>query len=630
LKLSRALFSIVFLFCFNQLFAQENLPKGYFMFPIKPGKPNYLAGNMGELRATHFHAGIDIKTEGREGLPVYAAADGYVSRIKVSTTGYGNALYLTHPNGFTTVYAHLLSFSKPIADYLIENQYRNESFEIELCPAENQFTFKKGEVIGLSGNSGSSGGPHLHFEIRDSLEQFLDPLLFGFTEIADRVPATIEKIAITTMDINSRVNGAFGRFEFKPVLQGKEYVINTPIEAKGVLGIELLAYDKADYTHNKYGISYLELKVDGKEVFNHNIQKMHFKDARSILIHTNFEESQKSGKRYQKLYVDDGNNINIYHATNNGKINIGDTLEHHIEIKLWDVNQNQRKLTFKIKGNKNQPFKVEGKGSEASVAYYNVLENVVMVSCGSDNSKGGSLANFYIGHKTYELNPAYKIGNEFIYLWDLRSGLPDSVGLCTQTLQFGFSGMIPPGKEYNVSTRHADLRFSENTLFDTLFLDIKKINQMYKIQNPHVPLMDNIYLTLRPEGEIKYKDKTAVYAISPDNAYYYEGGSWNTDGSISFKTKYFSYFVIATDTIAPTIKFADKSHAGVKFLIDDQLSGIGNYSATLNGKWLLMNYDYKRKLLWSDQLDKAVPLKGKFELVVTDNAGNQKIIKATL
>lgn len=332
---------------------------------------------MGELRSTHFHAGIDIKTDGREGLPVYAAADGYISRIKISTSGYGNALYLTHPNGFTTVYAHLLSFAKPLHNYIIENQYRNESFEIEICPAIDQFTFKKGEQIGLSGNSGSSGGPHLHFEIRDSLENFWDPLLFGFTEILDHQPVVVEKIAIKTLNIQSRINGEFGRFEFKPELKGKDYVITETIEAKGTFGLELLGYDKADYTNNKYGISYLEVKVDGKEVFNHKIDKMHFNHARQILIHTDFEVSQKTGKRYEKLYVDNGNEVNIYQSENNGKITIGDSLEHLVEIKMWDVNKNERKLTFKLKGNQNPNFSIPGKNNVPELPYYNIQTNLV-------------------------------------------------------------------------------------------------------------------------------------------------------------------------------------------------------------------------------------------------------------
>ena len=140
---------------------------GYFIFPINPGVRNTLAGTMGELRSTHFHTGIDIRTGGQQGLSVLSAAEGYISRIKVSGSGYGNTIYVLHPNGKTTVYAHLKSFRADIEKYVKDAQYKKESFEVNLFPKANQFVLVKGDTLALSGNSGSSGGPHLHFDIRD-------------------------------------------------------------------------------------------------------------------------------------------------------------------------------------------------------------------------------------------------------------------------------------------------------------------------------------------------------------------------------------------------------------------------------------------------------------------------------
>lgn len=158
-------------------FAQKaSFPKGYFIFPINPGQKNTLAGVLGDLRTNHFHAGIDIRTQQREGLQVLAAADGYISKIKVQTTGYGNVIFIKHPNGMTTVYGHLLSFADPMGSYLREKQYERKTFEIEINPSPEQFPVRKGELIGLSGNTGGSAGPHLHFEIRDSKDNYLNPL----------------------------------------------------------------------------------------------------------------------------------------------------------------------------------------------------------------------------------------------------------------------------------------------------------------------------------------------------------------------------------------------------------------------------------------------------------------------
>ena len=179
------------------------------LFPINPGSQNYLSGNLGELRSDHFHMGLDIKTYGRINVPVYASDDGYIERVRVSGTGYGKALYLKHNDGYKSVYAHLNSFHKDIEKYVTENQYRNEKFVVNLFPGK-KFYFKKGEIIGYSGNSGSSGGPHLHYEIRDDKENVMNPLNFSFNEIKDNVNPIIKSISLKTLDFNSRINGMYG------------------------------------------------------------------------------------------------------------------------------------------------------------------------------------------------------------------------------------------------------------------------------------------------------------------------------------------------------------------------------------------------------------------------------------
>ncbi|MGB5928939.1 MAG: M23 family metallopeptidase, partial [Cyclobacteriaceae bacterium] len=165
---------------------------GEYLFPIKPGEKNLLAGTMGELRSSHYHGGIDIKTEQREGFEVYATQDGYISRIKVSGYGYGNAMYVQHPDGNTSVYGHLQRFLDDVADYVRGQQYEREAFGVDLFPEKEMFPVKKGDVIAISGNSGGSSGPQLHFEIRDKNQRPLNPLTFGFEkEINDNIPPTV-------------------------------------------------------------------------------------------------------------------------------------------------------------------------------------------------------------------------------------------------------------------------------------------------------------------------------------------------------------------------------------------------------------------------------------------------------
>jgi murein DD-endopeptidase MepM/ murein hydrolase activator NlpD len=186
----------------------QDFPKGYFMFPIQPGQQASLSGGFGDLRTNHFHAGLDIRTGGVEGYQIYA--EGYVSRIRVMRGGYGNVLYITHPNGYTTVYGHLKNYSSRIEQYLRQQEYKRQSWDIELTPAPNEIQVRKGEVVAISGNTGASGGPHLHFEIRDEAENAINPMKFGFWEIQDSQAPVIERVILKTLNAYSRVNGEFG------------------------------------------------------------------------------------------------------------------------------------------------------------------------------------------------------------------------------------------------------------------------------------------------------------------------------------------------------------------------------------------------------------------------------------
>ena len=251
------------------LFGKAQLiEKGYYQFPIKPGKQNYLSGTMGELRSNHFHAGLDIKTDQVVGLPVHAAADGFVSRVKVSPYGYGNAIYIQHPNGQTTVYGHLLSFKDDVQARILKEQYQVEKWAVEIFPEKNEFPVKKGEVIGKSGTSGGSGGPHLHWEIRDPYQRPINPLLGGFSEIKDNIKPIFYKVGFTTLSKKAHINDEFGFFSLTPIKTSSSTYKLNDIKASGEIGLSINANDKLNGAANRNGVAGIEVYVNDQLSFN--------------------------------------------------------------------------------------------------------------------------------------------------------------------------------------------------------------------------------------------------------------------------------------------------------------------------------------------------------------------------
>jgi hypothetical protein len=607
---------------------------GYYQFPIRTGSQNYLSGTMGELRSNHFHAGIDIKTQGTEGLEVYAAADGHVSRIKVGTGGYGNALYILHGNGTTSVYAHLQKYSPEIAEFVKKSQYAKKSFEIELFPEKNQFQFKKGDIVGYSGNSGSSGGPHLHFEIRDSQQKPLNPLKYQFPEIRDNIAPEVRKIALRTMDKNSRINHQYGRFEFQVIQKGTDYIIPVPITAYGKIGVEILTHDKLNGANNRNGVPCMELNIDGQQVFQQNISSFAFAESRSILIHTDYQTAQEKGQRFVKMYVDNGNGLPFYKTGNTkGVLNITADSLHQIQVNLWDIYNNSRQVTFDIRGELPQDQIQLGSYRDASRLDHHLLGNNLVIEAPGNHED--PCAYVFSRRMRYQLDAAYRINNTAIFLWDMAQGLPDSLHYGDQTLTFGYKAVMPGASSFNYYGDLIEVKAPARALFDTVYLtynhkvDSVKNLEKFTVCEDIYPISRNINIVLKPKLDYADRERSGVYALDNRGNPSYIGGEWE-GSAISFKTRNWGTYTIMSDTLKPAVKPLILNKDQLVFRIDDKLSGINKYELHLDGKWILMNYDYKKKLIRSEKLDTSQPFNGKLELKVTDNAGNVNLYRTNI
>jgi hypothetical protein len=548
---------------FSQLaFGQSPYPQDYFRSPLDVTL--VLSGTFAELRSNHFHSGLDIKTQQRTGLKVYAAAQGYVSRIKVSHYGYGKALYITHPNGYVSVYAHLSKFSPQIQKYIKACQYDKENYEVEVFPSPDELPISADDIVAFSGNSGSSGGPHLHFEIRDNEERPINPMLFGLNVKDTKAPFLIAVYAYPK-DKNSHVNQIKKRKELRLIPNKNGDYSTEPIEAFGDIGFGIVSYDQQDMAHNKNGLSNIQSFYNGNKTFEMDFKRFSFAESKHINRFIDYEVFKEKKSRIQKLFVQPGNTLSMLKDVDaSGYITVEDSTNTVYKVRLRDFKGNESWLSIPVKG---KPTK-------------EILE-------------------------APELKPnTYIIANKVNEL-----------------------------EEENVS-----VYFPNNTFYDDFHIDFSVLNDTLKLHKNTVPLMKS-YTIKFDISNYSDEDKDKLF-IANLYGYYQKPSYINTKrlgDMLSARTKSLGTFTLARDTISPTIKpinFQDgkwlSKLSELKVKIDDDLSGISNYRATINGKWILMEYDYKKDTLTYDFGDNVnTETENNLKIIVTDNIGNSTTFEST-
>ncbi len=540
----------------------DSLPRNYFISPLDV--PLTIVGNFGEPRRLHFHTGMDFRTNQEEGHAVFAAAEGYVSRINVSGAGYGNALYITHPNGYVTVYGHLQRFNSKITERLRKEQYSKENFAVDFNLLPTELTVKQGDTIALSGNTGGSGGPHLHFEIRDSMERVYNPMLFDY-KLKDNIKPVLSFLKFYPHDsLKYKCDG------YRTRLIGKQGIYET---TTGIVKLNSPQVSISVNTHDAINLSDAHIGIynitafDGNKMFfESQFDRISFSDKRSVLSHIDYPIFMNEGRKsFHKTFIEPGNHCPIYSNVNNaGVLDISDGKPHDIHIEVSDFNGNVSLVKFKLQYDKT-----------ATLFKSKELKYVT---------------RFDFDH-----------ANEFATT-DFKIQLPEGSLFENIFLQYTSALSTEPG----VFSKIHQVGNSSIQIADWFTVSVKA---------------ENLNAALASKAVVVYKDGNGS-AVSRAGSF--ESG-FVVAKAREMGTYYIRVDTTAPQIRALNVVAGRnmRTYKKLLFKITDNLSGIADFDTYLDNKWVVTEYDAKSATLthWLDTT--LVTGEHTFKVVVTDERKNQ-------
>lgn len=566
-------FLTAFLLAAPLLLSGQNYPQNYFLPPLDT--PLVITGSFGEIRQDHLHSGIDISTDDEEGLPVYAAADGYISRVKVAPDGYGKAVYVTHPNGFVTVYGHLQKFASPLSEFVRRLQYERQTFELDEKFTESQYPVRQRDVIGYSGSSGGAEGPHVHFEIRDELtEEPINPFLFGIP-YKDNIAPEIKYVRIIPQREGGILNSTdtAETYDLVPDAEnGLRLNIGEYPIVYGNISFAIGATDKSDSSDSELSVYSGELYVDEKPVFSWRYDRLNFEHTRDVNAHIDYQSKMRDYQTIERFYRMPGDRLNIYGTDPSvtGNVFFEKDGSHEVRMVVKDFKGNSREIKFQI-----------------------LCQTALSTN---------QYQQRYAGAQYVTMQKALSISKS------------------------DFEILIPEGAGYDNFYYYSESENSNDYLSD-----------IYHLGDEYVPLKKSVSVSLKPAKEVpdSLTGKLLIVRIGDYDILKPCGGVWNGK-MVAAKSNMFGRFAVAMDTIPPVVEKyyvpADMNsmYGGeVRIIIKDDLSGIKSYSGKIDGKWRLFEYDKKNNMLISN-VDPVMDNKDHpIEITVTDERGNTTVWKSS-
>ena len=524
--------------------------------------PIILSGTFGELRPNHFHAGIDIKTKGTEGFKVYSIGDGYVSRIQITHGGYGKALYIKHDNGQSSVYAHLQKFSPKIEKIVKEIQYSKESYTFRTYPSKDEIRISEKELIGFSGNTGRSFGPHLHYELRDELDRPINPMAFKNYSVRDTIPPVVLGLYYKLIPENSisGSNSSFNELKLKKI--SNNLFISDTLKTSGPVGFGINSFDRMNNTWNKMGLSNIKTSIDGNEIFNMDLNSFSYDEWRHINTFIDYPYYKNKKIKIQKLYIEEFNPLDMYkRSLGDGVVKINETnVTYLYSVKLFDFNKNQSEILVPIQWVKQNDL------SNRKLDF----ENMFKVNKDSTYNFKFPGAKVSIEKNSFYTDKIIQIFEENNLLHVDKDSIPLLKGI---TIKMDIS-------RYNDSIRNRTYigRIGENK--KSSFVSSKKE------ENYVIAKVNNL-------GDFVIK----IDSIKPN---------------------------VSVIDISDNQWISNRKNLSIK--ISDNESGVKNYRGTINDKWILLEYNPMKGILTYDFNDNVNrdDAKNVLEIKIEDNVGNEK------
>ncbi len=611
-----------------------------FLWPVP--QSHGISGTFGEVRSSHIHFGLDIRTDEVIGYDIVAIEDGYIEKAEISYTSYGRSLYVRHPSGHLSVYGHLSRFYPELEAHMYAIQKQKRQFNQTITFPKGKFPVKRGQLIAKSGNTGLSGGPHLHLEIRDQAGAMLNPMFWYEDEVSDPKPPFFTRLAVLPLQNHSRVEGRFERYMESPASQGRGKYASRKnvIKVKGPVGVQFSAWDKLLNSTNFCGFYSAELLMDGQKIWGFHSERFFHNDFSKL--HLDYRALKHDDLWMTRCYREGPNAMGGYRGlVNEGVINITDDKVHDCVIRIRDYHGNLTQTSFALQRDTDPAPEVKIGGKQLGIKAYKLRKKTLVIHTplpqneletrvkltyddGSSKTFPMSYTDARMGHNIIELQPGKLPIRAEHLAWD-------------SPLIFSFIGYVSPNHSLTYERDDLLLEIPASSVYDTIFVELRErqtsdgrvVSRIYEIGDDGVPLKGRYRVKVTPNERAKRFPSNKLSAMEVLG-----NGGYNRPRQTNLvaKPSQFRAIGIIGDDDPPSIRPVNFRNgqqlaAGQEYLhfkVTDDLCEIDAWSisGTIDGEWDVVEYYWYNGDIFYWFNDDLASGQHELNLRLSDNCGN--------